>query len=731
VRGRLGVDIGGTFTDAVLVDSSGAFSIDKVLTTPDDPSLGFIETVRRLVRRQRLDPELVDAIIHATTVATNALLERRGANTALLITQGFRDILEIGRQVRYELYNLQTEKPPPLVPRQLCFEVPERLDYRGEVVIPLSEEGVVRVAEELRAQAIRNLKPASWSIAICFLHAYRNPMHERRAAEILRRVYPEAHISLSSEVAPEMREYSRASTTVTNAYIRPIVDRYLVNVERRLRDEGFETPLQVMQSSGGTMSAASARERPITMLESGPAAGVTAAAFVAGVTGFPEAISFDMGGTTAKVGLIRGGRPSVRGEFEAGSVAGSGVGLARGSGYPILAPVMDLVEVGAGGGSVAWIDPGGLLRVGPRSAGADPGPACYGRGGADPTVTDANLVLGRLDPDRFLGGELRLDSEAARQAIDERCARPLKVSVLEAAMGIVDIANAAMVGAMRLVSVQRGYDPRDFALVAFGGAGPIHASQLAAELGIPSVIVPASPGVASALGMLATNVRHDYRATRLQPLAETLPDELEASLSELERQAVYGLNAEGFPPERISLQRSLDLRYVGQSWKLAVALPPGRLSSDHIAALKQQFDRQHEQQYGYHVAEEPVEIVNISVSALGLIPSLTLRDVPSGSVSPDAACIDKRAVYFREPANRSQIAPGYIDTPIYDRYRLVQGNIVEGPAVIVETDATTVLQPGYSAQVGRFGILLIRRTDARSDSNPPNTVTRPSGRHDT
>jgi N-methylhydantoinase A len=726
----MAVDVGGTFTDAVLVhDGAGIVGIDKVLTTPRDPSEGFLHAVDRLSSRMGVEPAALLAILHGTTIATNALLERRGTEAALLVTEGFRDILEIARQVRHELYNLQTEKPAPLIPRQRCLEIPERVRWSGEVLVPLDERAVSAAAEQLRELGVE-------SVAICFLHAYRNPAHERRAAEIVRDTWPGASISLSSDVAPEIREYWRASTTVTNAYIRPTVQRYLERVEEALNRKGFAGTLHIMQSSGGMMSAGTARLRPIHMLESGPAAGVAAAAFIVRIAGrssrpagredrreatpsqgaaheagdLRDAISFDMGGTTAKVGLIRGGQPSIRTEFEAGAATGTGAGLQKGSGFPILAPVMDLVEVGAGGGSLAWIDAGHLLRVGPRSTGADPGPACYGRGGTSPTVTDANLVLGRLDPDRFLGGRLRLDVDAATRAIEQACARPLGLNVVEAAMGIVDIANAAMYQAMRLISVQRGYDPREFALVAFGGAGPVHANLLAQELGIPRVLVPPSPGVASALGMLSTNVRHDYRITRLQRLEDTRRDDLDRMFRELEDRAMASLREEGFPPDQIHLHRSLDLRYVGQSWKLNVTCEgDGALDPLH---LKRVFDQLHEQQYGYAVDDEPVEVVNLALSAEGIIPRLHLRELAgdgaSGAEGTDAShgCARHptaqtvRPVYFRETG-------GFTDTPVYDRYQVVAGATIPGPAIVAEMDATTVIHPGYRAHVDRFGILSI------------------------
>ena len=692
---RLGVDIGGTFTDGVLIDeASGEFLIQKVPSTPIDPSEGFLDVVNGFAADRGMSAEQLRFVIHATTVATNALLERRGARAGLLVTAGFRDILEIARQVRYELYNLQTEKLPPLIPRERCLEVVERLDHRGEVLVPLDKESVALAVSELLEAEID-------SLAICFLHAYRNPAHERRAREIAEERAPELTISLSSEIAPEIREYWRASTTATNAYVAPIVRRYLGSVERKLSERGIPATLHIVQSSGGIMTSQSAKERPVYMLESGPASGVAAAAYLAGLAGNADAISFDMGGTTAKAGLIRNGAPAVALEFEAGGKSGTGAGVAKGSGYPILGAVMDLVEVSAGGGSVAWIDAGGLLRVGPRSAGAEPGPACYGRGGVEPTVTDANLVLGRLNPDYFLGGRMRLDASAAAAAIERTCAGPLGLKAFEAAMGIVDIADAAMVESMRLVSIQRGYDPRDFALVAFGGAGPMHANRLAAELGIPAVVVPQSPGVASALGMLVTDLRHDYRLTRMQPLEQADLEDLNAVFNDFRRCAQKALGEEGFMKEAILLRPYTDLRYFGQSWKLPIELPDEELSEAHLKAVRADFDARHEQLYGYKVPEEPVEIVNLGLSAIGIIPKPRLIEVSVGGSSPEAAYTGSRPVYFADLGE-------FVECPVYRRYQLAQGNLIRGPAVIEEMDSNSIIHSGYSAEVVRHGTLIIR-----------------------
>jgi N-methylhydantoinase A len=642
----------------------------------------------------RAAPDELRFVVHATTVATNAVLERRGAVGGLLVTRGFRDILEIGRQIRYELYNLQTDKPPALIPRERCLEITERLGPDGEVLVPIDETSVARAVEVFRMQGVT-------SIAVCFLHAYQNPIHERRARDAIRQLYPEAAISLSSEIAPEIREYWRASTTVVNAYIARLVRAYLGAIEQKVHTRGIGTNVHIMQSSGGIMTIGTARERPVLMLESGPAAGVAAAAYFAGLVGCQHAISFDMGGTTAKMGLILDGQARVVSEFEVGSAAGSGAGLAKGSGYPVLAPVVDLVEVGAGGGSIAWIDSGGLLRVGPRSAGAEPGPACYARGGTEPTITDANLALGRLNPRYFLGGEMPLDETAAKTAI-ERCARPLGLDRVTAANGIIDIANASMVEAMRLVSIQRGHDPTEFSLVAFGGAGPLHANRLADELGIPTVVVPPSPGVASALGMLVSDLRHDYRLTRLQLLTSARVEELNHIFHEFEKQGRAALGREGVPDDRMKFRRYVDMRYVGQSWKLTIDVPAVALTAEHIAPLKEAFDRYHEQSYGYCVPDEPAEIVNIGLLAIGDVPKPRLEAVSPRPGSEAQAYKGSRPVYFAESG-------GFVDCRVFERAILGLGAVIPGPAVIEEPDSTILIHPGYFAEVVQYGILILRR----------------------
>jgi N-methylhydantoinase A len=684
-RYRLGVDIGGTFTDATLVDEvTGEWHIAKVPSTPQEPALAFMTATRRVVTESGLKPSDVRLVVHGSTVATNAIIEGKVATTAFVTTRGFRDMLEIARQMRPALYDLQFEKPRPLVPRRLAFEVRERLGADGQVIEPLDTAEVLAVAAALRAAGVE-------AVAICFLHSYANPEHERRTAEILADELPELHISASADVSPEIREYFRASTTVVNAAVRPIVNRYLSSIRRLLKTDGFDAEPLVMQSNGGTMSFGHASVRPVFMVESGPAAGVVAAAHIARVARLDSVISFDMGGTTAKVGLVRKASPVVTKDFEVGTQAQPGVGgTGPGSGYPIRAPVIELVEIGAGGGSIAWVDPGGGLRVGPQSAGADPGPACYGRGGSQPTITDANLVLGRLNPANFLGGEMALDMAAASRAIDEHCAKPLGMDVVQAAEGVIEIANAAMTQAIRLISVQRGYDPRDYALIAFGGAGPLHACRLAAELELPMVVVPPSPGTTSALGLLVSDLRHDYTRTIRRPTGLLRPEELEKICSEMETEANTALLAEGVPPTRIAYARHLEMRYAGQSYELTVELPNGNVTEQTVPDAEAAFHSLHAQAYGHAAPDEPTTVVNVRVTGIGEIPKPEFRRSANLLAPPSRTAA--RRVYFSE-------AGGFVETPVYLRHALDRAIGVDGPAVIEEMDSTTIIPPNFAAAI--------------------------------
>lgn len=684
---RLGIDTGGTFTDATLIDeATGEIRNYKVSSTPSDPSQAFTAACEGILKQAGAPLSEVSFIVHGTTVATNAIIEGKTARTGFITTDGFRDILEIARQTRPSLYDLQFEKPPPLVPRHRCIGVPERLDARGKVLLPLDEDALRAAIDTLRSEGVE-------SIALCFLHAYANAEHELRAGEILGEEFPEALISLSSQVAPEFREYPRASTTVINACIRPVVARYLESIERRLRGEGLGAELLVMQSSGGVYSFAAAAEKPVFMVESGPAAGVISAAHLGEELGHKDILSFDMGGTTAKAGLVQNSTPKISKDYEVGATA---QGASRGEGYPIRTPVIDLVEIGAGGGSIAWVDSGGSLRVGPESAGADPGPVCYGRGGTRPTITDANLVLGRLNPDYFLGGEIQLEVAAARQAIEKHCADPLGMEIVEAAHGIVEIANAAMVNALRLVSVQRGYDPRDFVLVSFGGAGPVHANRLAAEMEIPVTLIPRSPGTASAMGLLVTDLKHDYTNTHIQRIDELDLDAMEAAYTSLESRGHATLEREGVREADMDFRRQADLRYVGQSYELPLAFPEKDWNAADLATIVEQFHDEHERAYGFSAPEEKVEIVNLRLTALGKIvkPEPQRLKTRGKGATPKT----RRAVCFAEK-------DGYVDCPIYDRYSLPAGASIEGPAIVEEVDSTTAIHPGYRAEVDVFGNL--------------------------
>lgn len=699
---RLGIDIGGTFTDATLIDEdTGATRIAKVSSTPHDPSLAFLRVTERILREASVLPHAVRYVVHGTTVATNAIIEGKIARTGFITTEGFRDLLEIARQIRPSLYDLQFEKPKPLVPRYLSFGVPERLDSRGNVLTPLDENAVREVGQLLRREGVQ-------AIAVCFLHSYINSAHEKLAGEILNQVFPEATISLSSDVAPEIREYTRASTTIINVSLRPLVGRYLQNIQERLRDAGLNAELLVMQSSGGVFTFEAAREKPVFIVESGPAAGVIAATHLGAALGHRNVLSFDMGGTTAKAGMVQDGVPRVTKEYEVGAslvgahAARSGHGSGRGSGYPIRTPVIDLVEIGAGGGSIAWVDSGGALRVGPQSAGADPGPVCYGKGGVDPTITDANLVLGRINPKFFLGGEIELDVDKARQAIREKCAAPLGMDVVAAAHGIVEIANAAMVNALRLVSVQRGYDPRDFVLIAFGGAGPLHANRLAAETEIPTTIIPMSPGIFSALGLLVTDLKHDYATTMIQRVEQLDAPAVENAFLRMEQEGRAMLAREGLTEHDMQFARQVEMRYVGQSYELALPLPNHRLDAGDLAALLAQFHREHERAYGFSAPEEPTEFVNLRLTALGRIAKPELHGLENKATDTSAARKTWRQVYFAE-------AGGYVDCAIYDRYRLGAGATLDGPAVVEEFDSTTVIHPGYCGRVDGYGNLFLEK----------------------
>lgn len=688
---RLGVDIGGTFTDAVMVDeSTGELRLAKMSSTPLDPSGGFMNVIERILRESSIPPERVSYNVHGTTVATNTIIEGKGAKAALIATEGFRDIFEIARQIRPKLYDIFCEKPKPLVARYLCYEVPERLNYAGQVLKPLHEESVRKVVRQMKKEGVE-------SVVVCLLHSYVNPAHERRVEEILREELPGVFVSLSSDLCPEMREYFRASTTAINAVVMPVITRYLEKLNGRLSEIGVTTGLHLMTSAGGIISSQVAQREPVHLIESGPAAGVIAATHLGALVGIENVISFDMGGTTAKAGLVQGGVPKIAPYFEVGSAT---VAESKSAGYPVRTPVVDLVEIGAGGGSVAWVDPGGALRVGPRSGGAEPGPACYGKGQQDPCITDANLLLGRINPDYFLGGEHPLYRELAEQAV-KRLSDKLGLSLLDTANGIIEIANANMAGAIRLISVQRGFDPREFVLVAFGGAGPMHANALARDLRIPKVLVPMSPGVASALGLLVSDIKHDYVQACIQQMDSIDFQYVNKTFQDLERKGRQVLASEGIDDSSISFTRYLDMRYVGQSYELKIQIPSRDIKPGNEEELNAAFFRAHEQAYGYAATSEPTEVVNLRMTALGAITRPQLRQLKLAGRDSAKAIKGEREVYFAE-------AGKMVRCRVYDRYRLEFGNRIEGPAIVEEIDSTVVIHPSYFADVDQYGNILIQ-----------------------
>jgi len=680
----IALDIGGTFTDLIAFDlSSGTVHQAKSSTTPYDLAVGIRETLVK----SGLPLAAVETFIHGSTTAINTAIERTGARTALLVTEGTRDVYRIGRGNRPEAYNLFFKRPVPYVPRHLTFEIAERLNAGGEVITPLDRDGAVAIAEQLKAANVD-------TVAVCFIHSWANPEHEASVGEIFAKVAPEMYCSLSHDILREYREYERMSTTVLNSYIGPRVSKYLEDLEGLLRSNGFAGRLLIMQSNGGSMSPSTAKRIPVAMMESGPVGGIIAAAEISRVLGIADVIAFDMGGTTAKVSLVRDNKPDIAQGYFIGGPA---------SGHPVMLPVVDIIEVGAGGGSIAWIDEVGALKVGPRSAGGHPGPVCYGHGGEEPTVTDANVVLGRVSSTKFLGGEMPLDVAAAREAIRTKIAEPMGLSVAEAALGIVKIAIAEMSLAVRAVSVGRGYDPRDFALVAFGGAGPVHAAEIARELHLPKLIVPRVPGHFSAFGMLLADLRHDYVRTYYRPLLDSDFDEIEKMFEGMIAEGCGLLEHEGTPPDAVTVARFLDVRYVGQEFAIQTPVTIDDLRSRNPQRIRAAFDEIHDRRFGHQAVDEPVEIVNLRLTVLGRRERSEFARVAS---KPGKALIAQQPVIFDDPS-----AP--VTTPIYDRDLLAAGERVSGPAVIWEYASTTLLFAGDEMQVAPSGELIVRLGGAR------------------
>jgi N-methylhydantoinase A len=673
---RIGIDVGGTFTDVLLLDSAGNQWHVKVRSTPKDSSIGVLEGLQKVLELAKVPPEKVDYLLHGTTVATNTVLQRKGSSICLITTKGFEDLLEIGRQQRPNLYDLMVEREPPLVSHTNVIGVDERILADGTVLNPLNSEE----AEKAVKQAQQNAD----AIAICLLFSFQNPLHENLLIREIQRQDSSTPVSASSRVLAEYREYERMSTTVLNAYVTPVLTKYLQHLDQALQNIGITTSLLVMQSQGGVLQSQMAQDHAARLLFSGLAGGTLGGRYTSQMLQEENVITFDMGGTSTDVALISHG--TIR-ETSEGHIGG----------FPCRLPMIDVETVGAGGGSIGWIDAGGILRVGPQSAGADPGPAAYGLGGNNPTVTDANLILGRLDPEYFLGGAIALKPKLASRSI-EGIAQNLGLSLEDCAFGIIRVVNANMERAIRVVSIQRGFDPRDFALVAFGGAGPMHAWALAKNLGIPRVIIPSAPGLHSALGLLTTDLRIDKSQTILEPMESPDLSRLVSVFQELEQELRERLLEQGASNQTILIQRMADLRYTGQAYEITLPVPKRDITKKWLTQLATSFHDQHQQQYGFSSHNAPVTIVNLRVNALEPMPTPHLAEIPEQVGEPPVRTT--REVYFEELEQS-------VDTPIYERSVLGTGAQIIGPAIVEQLDSTTVIHPKTRASVQSGGNLIM------------------------
>ncbi|BBW98819.1 hydantoinase/oxoprolinase family protein [Geobacillus icigianus] len=675
---RVATDIGGTFTDIVYLDENGRIGIAKSDTTPPNFEQGVID----VIKKSGISPEAITTFIHGTTVIINALTERKGAKTGLITTKGFRDVLEIARGNRPDLFNVRYRKPAPFVPRYLRLEVSERLNYKGEVITELATDEVRAAVEQLRKEGVE-------AIAVSFLHAYANPVHEKLAVEIIKELWPEVSVTASYEVTREWREYERTSTAVLNSYVKPIASSYIDKLDKRLREIGVNGNKYIMQSNSGTTTFEQSKETPINMVESGPVAGIFGAAILGKILGEENIIAFDIGGTTAKCSLIDNGEVKVTTEYRIERED-------RHAGYPIKVPVVDIVEIGNGGGSIAWIDDAGSLKVGPQSAGAMPGPVAYGRGGENPTTTDANLVTGRLSPKNF---QNEVDMNAVKQAIYEKVAKYFGISVEEAALGIIRIANSNMLNALKLISVRKGYDPREFSLVAFGGGGPMHAMALAKELGVKKVIVPVAASVFSAWGMLMTDLRHDYIQTYIRRVSELNLDELNREWDQLETAALQQYSQEGISEDKVLFARYADMRYVGQEHAVKVPVPNGVMDEEAVKEMVSRFHHIHEKHYTFKLDGAPTEIVNLHLTAFGVVQKPEIARLEKIGDNAEEALKEVRPVLFEDHR--------WIDTNVYDRDILNAGSVIHGPAIVEESSTSTVVYPDQTLEVDEYGNLII------------------------
>jgi len=685
---RLGVDVGGTFTDLIYVDDeAGEIIVHKLATTPADPSQGTVQGIREVTENAGVGPSALDQVFHGTTIATNIVIEHNGARVGMITTEGYRDILHIARHKKPLNFSNYQDLPwqrYPIVRRRDRLTVPERITGDGAVLVPLDEERAREQARRLKEVGVE-------AVAVCFLFSFVNPEHERRVAEIVREEFPEAFLSVSSEVLPQYREYERFSTVCLNAYIGPQVSRYVRRLEDALEAMEVKTGLHLMTSASGVATAEGAVARPVNLLMSGPVAGVVGGIWTGRQAGYQNVITLDVGGTSADVGLAQEGRLRMK------HLLDTKVGP-----YQAMIPMVDVDTIGAGGGSIAYVDQGGIFRVGPRSAGADPGPAAYGRGGTEPTATDAMVNLGWLLPEAFLGGEMQLRADLARKAFEQGPALALGMSVEEASFGAVQILTHSMVQSIEENSVRKGYDPRDFALVAEGGAGPLFAAQIALEVGTPWVLVPNFPGVTAALGLLATDMVYEYVSTVYERLSRLDTAALERGFEELEEQARTQLEQDGVPAERMLIQRVIDCRYLGQGYELRVDVASSAIDGAWIQAVRANFNEIHEREYSRRFEEADIEIPNIRVRGIGLMPLLEMPEAKAGSESPAAALRHEGEAWFRVGGRLDRVPTRY-----YDRAALRAGNRLEGPAIVNQYDSTTVIPPGIAARVDRFGNIVI------------------------
>lgn len=684
---RLGVDVGGTFTDLIYVDDeAGKVLVHKLATTPDDPSRGTIQGIGELTDEAGEDPRALDQVFHGTTIATNIVIEHDGASVGMITTEGYRDVLHIARHKKPRNFSNYQDLPwqrYPLVRRRHRLTVPERITSEGEVLVELDEEATREQVRKLKETGVE-------AVAVCLLFSFLNPVHEQRVKAIVEEEFPEAFLSVSSEVLPQYREYERFSTVALNAFIGPRVAHYVSRLEDELHSLDVKTGVHLMTSASGVVTAEGAAERPVNLLMSGPVAGVVGGIWAGRQAGHENVITLDAGGTSADIGLAQGGALRMKHLLDT-----------RVGPYQAMIPMVDVDTIGAGGGSIAYVDEGGIFHVGPRSAGADPGPAAYDRGGTEPTATDAMVNLGWLLPEAFLGGAMVLRDDLARSAY-EPLAEKLKMSVEEASMGAVQIASSSMVQSIEENSVRKGFDPRDFALVAEGGAGPTLAAQLAAEVGTPTVIVPPYPGVTAALGLLATDMVYEYVTTTYQRVSELDRNGLEKSFGELEAEAREQLEADGIPADRQVIQRVADCRYLGQGYELRIGCDSGSIDDDWIAKVAADFHDAHEREYSRRFEEADIEIPNVRVRGIGLMPALETPEVEEGDSSPEAALRHEREAWFRVDGKLERLSTRY-----YERQSLEAGNRLEGPAIINQYDSTTVIPPGLTAQIDTYGNILI------------------------